>query len=138
MTTKKITQMNMLKILSASAQLVKQKQIRLVIVGSITVDCTQGRLDPMSNAFIQMSGVFAELELGMIRERVKSGMANAKAKGSKIGRPQMTTQDIPQNFMRHYPMFKAKQINISEFARVCDLSRTTIYKYLNLLDGDIS
>jgi DNA invertase Pin-like site-specific DNA recombinase len=28
----------------------------------------------MSNAFIQMSGVFAELELGMIRERVKSGM----------------------------------------------------------------
>ena len=44
-------------------------------------DCTGGRLDPMSSAFIQMSGVFAELELGMIRERVKSGMANAKAKG---------------------------------------------------------
>ena len=57
-------------------ELVKEKKIKLVIVGSVTVDCTQGRLDPMSNAFIQMSGVFAELELGMIRERVRSGMAN--------------------------------------------------------------
>ena len=62
-------------------EVVKEKRLKLVIVGSITVDCTGGRLDPMSNAFIQMSGVFAELELGMIRERVKSGMANAKAKG---------------------------------------------------------
>ena len=29
----------------------------------------------------------------MIRERVKSGMANAKAKGVKLGRPQMTKDD---------------------------------------------
>jgi len=53
----------------------------------------QGRLDPMSNAFIQMPGVFAELELGMIRERECSGMENAKAKGVKLGRPQMTKDD---------------------------------------------
>ena len=48
----------------------------------------------MSNSFIQMSGVFAELELGMIRERVKSGMANAKAKGVRIGRPRITKMII--------------------------------------------
>ena len=74
-------------------EVVKEKRLKLVIVGSITVDCTGGRLDPMSNAFIQMSGVFAELELGMIRERVKSGMANAKAKGVRIGRPELTKDD---------------------------------------------
>ena len=60
---------------------VREKRLRLVIVGSITVDCSNGELDPMTNAFIQMSGVFAELELRIIRERVRSGMANAKAKG---------------------------------------------------------
>ena len=38
---------------------VKEKKIRLVIVGSITVDCSNGQIDPMTNAFIQMSGVFA-------------------------------------------------------------------------------
>ena len=115
-------------------EIVKQKKIKLVIVGSVTVDCTQGRLDPMSNAFIQMSGVFAELELGMIRERVKSGMANAKAKGIKIGRPPLTKDDIPQVFYRHYPAYKNGQLNVSELARVCDMSRTTVYKYIEVIE----
>ena len=115
-------------------ELVKQKQIKLVIVGSITIDCTQGRLDPMSNAFIQMSGVFAELELGMIRERVRSGMANAKAKGVRIGRPSLTKDDIPQVFYRHYPAYKNGQLNVSELARVCDMSRTTVYKYIEVIE----
>ena len=114
---------------------IRSKRLRLVIVGSITVDCSNGQIDPMTNAFIQMSGVFAELELRIIRERVRSGMANAKAKGAKIGRPQATADDIPAVFLRHYPAFKNKQLNVSELARVCDLSRTTVYKYLNLLEG---
>ena len=114
---------------------IRAKRLRLVIVGSITVDCSNGQIDPMTNAFIQMSGVFAELELRIIRERVRSGMANAKAKGAKIGRPQATADDIPANFLRHYPAFKNKQLNVSELARVCDLSRTTVYKYIGLLEG---
>ena len=113
---------------------IRAKRLRLVIVGSITVDCSNGQIDPMTNAFIQMSGVFAELELRIIRERVRSGMANAKAKGARIGRPQATADDIPSSFLRHYPSYKSKQLNVSELARVCDLSRTTVYKYLNLLD----
>ena len=112
---------------------VRQKKIKLVIVGSIIVDCTKGELDPMTNAFIQMSGVFAELELRIIRARVRSGMANAKAKGSKIGRPQSTADSIPPIFYRHYPAYKSGQLNISELARVCDMSRTTIYKYLGMI-----
>ena len=116
-------------------EIVKEKKLRLVIIGSITVDCSGGRIDPMSNAFIQMSGVFAELELGMIRERVRSGMANAKAKGIKIGRPPLNREDIPPVFYRHYPAYKNKQLNVSELARVCDLSRTTVYKYISLLEG---
>lgn len=112
---------------------VKEKRLRLSILGSITVDCRDGQIDPMSNAFIQMSGVFAELELRMIRARVRSGMANAKAKGIKIGRPQITADNIPQVFYRHYPAYKNKQLNLSEFARVCNMSRTTVYKYISLL-----
>ena len=114
--------------------IVKEKKLKLVIKGSITVDCTLGRLDPMSNAFIQMSGVFAELELGMIRERVRSGMANAKAKGVRLGRPQSTSDDIPQIFYKHYPAYKNGQLNVSELARVCDLSRTTVYKYIQIIE----
>ena len=114
-------------------EVVKEKRLKLVIVGSITVDCTGGRLDPMSNAFIQMSGVFAELELGMIRERVKSGMANAKAKGVRIGRPELTKEDIPPIFYRHYPSYISGELNISELARVCNMSRTRVYRYIKVL-----
>ncbi len=112
---------------------VKRKNLRLEIVGSITVDCTKGELDPMTNAFIQMSGVFAEFELRIIRARVKSGMANAKAKGARIGRPQTTIEDIPAVFLRHYGSFREGKLNISELARVCGCSRTTVYKYLRVM-----
>ena len=113
---------------------VRQKCLRLVIVGSITLDCRNGQADPMSEAFLQMAGVFSQLELAMIRSRVRSGMENARAKGRQIGRPQVSKEDIPAAFLRHYPAHKNGQLNISELARVCDISRTTAYKYNSLLE----
>ena len=113
---------------------IQKQKLRLEIIGSITIDCRSGELDPMTKAFLQMSGIFAELELSMIRARVRSGMANARAKGAKIGRPQATADDIPAVFLRHYPAYKKRQLNVSELARVCDLSRTTVYKYIGLLE----
>ena len=44
-----------------------QKRLCLVIVGSITMDCRNGHADPMTEAFLQMAGVFSQLELAMIR-----------------------------------------------------------------------
>lgn len=114
---------------------IQKKKLKLEILGSITIDCRSGELDPMTKAFVQMSGIFAELELSMIRARVRSGMANAKAKGAKIGRPKTTVEDIPASFFRHYPAYKNKQLNLSELARVCGLSRTTVYKYIALMEN---
>lgn len=112
---------------------IKRKRLCLVIVGSITVDCRNGQIDPISQAFIQMSAVFAELELSIIRARVRSGMQNAKAKGKKVGRKPTTKEDIPAVFYKHYPTFAAKKMNVSELARVCGLSRPTVYKYLRMI-----
>lgn len=114
--------------------LVREKHLRLVIVGSITLDCRSGQPDPMSEAFLQMAGVFSQLELSMIRMRVRSGMANARAKGKRIGRPQVTVENIPAIFLRHYPAYKNGSLNVSELARVCGISRTTVYKYIRLLE----
>ena len=116
-------------------EIVRQKHLRLVIVGSITLDCRNGQADPMSEAFLQMAGVFSQLELSMIRARVRSGMENAKAKGKQIGRPQVTADDVPSGFLRHYPAYKRGQLNVSELARVCNISRTTAYKYIGLLEA---
>ena len=48
--------------------LIRDKHLRLVIVGSITLDCRNGHADPMSEAFLQMAGVFSQLELAIIRQ----------------------------------------------------------------------
>ena len=114
---------------------VREKRLRLVIIGSITLDCRSGQADPMSEAFLQMAGVFSQLELAMIRSRVRSGMENARAKGRQIGRPQVSKEDIPATFFRHYPAYKSGGLNISELARVCNMSRTTVYKYISLLEA---
>jgi DNA invertase Pin-like site-specific DNA recombinase len=42
---------------------------------------------PAGRAMFQMLGVFAEFERAMISERVLAGMARAKAKGTKSGKP---------------------------------------------------
>ncbi len=113
--------------------IIREKRLRLVIMGSITIDCREGKADPMSEAFLQMAGVFSQLELAMIRARVKSGMENAKAKGKKIGRRPTTKEDIPSSFLKHYAIFMEGKMNVSELARVCGLSRPTVYKYMKMM-----
>ena len=88
----------------------------------------------MSKAFHQTADVFSQLELTMIRSRVRYGMANARAKGKQIGRPEITVDNLPSGFLRHYPAYKSGHLNISELARVYNLSRTAIYKYIDLLE----
>ena len=81
-----------------------------------------------------MSDLFIwKIKFETIRERVKSGMANAKAKGVRIGRPELTKEDIPPIFYRHYPSYVSGELNISELARVCDMSRTRVYRYIKVL-----
>lgn len=89
--------------------IVREKRLRLQIVGSITIDCRNGQPDPMSEAFLQMAGVFSQLELAMIRARVKSGMANAKTKGKQVDvaqQPKRTFQRCFTGITR--PMLRAK------------------------------
>src|SRR5215472_2346701 len=42
---------------------------------------------PGGKAMFQMMGVFAEFERAMIQERVRAGLARAKAEGKQLGRP---------------------------------------------------
>lgn len=113
---------------------IKQKNLRLEILGSISIDCRSGLIDPMSKAFLQISGVFAELEREMTVARVKSGLENARAKGKRIGRPTLTKDQLPPVFFKFYPDFKNKRINKTQFARLVNVGRDTLNRYLALVD----
>lgn len=114
-------------------ELAKEKHIKLIL-GNFVVDCSK-ELDPMTEGMLKMMGVFSELERNITSQRVKSGMQNARAKGKAIGRPQVTADDIPNIFYKHYPKYKSGDINKKDFSRLCSLSYPTIYKYLKIVEG---
>lgn len=115
---------------------VQEKQIKLVIAGSITIDCSPGKeLDAISKGMMLMWGVFAELERDIITARIKSGMINARSKGVKLGRPRTTIETLPYSFLKYYPMFQNGNINLSELSRLSSISRPTLYKYLKIMEG---
>lgn len=115
-------------------EMVKAKQLKLMVKNSITIDCTAGNnIDPMTKAFLQMAGVFAELERDMICSRVQSGINNARAKGVKLGRPQKTIDDIPDNVKKFFEKYKAGEFTKTEYARLCGISRPTLDKYISIM-----
>ena len=112
----------------------KSTKIKLVL-GNFVVDCSK-QLDSMTEGMLKMMGVFAEMERNMISERVKSGMANAKAKGKIIGRPTTAIEDIPTQVLKSYDLLKNGKINKSECARMCDTSRPSLDKYIKIIERE--
>lgn len=112
-------------------ELAQERRIKLII-GGIEIDCSKD--DPMSRGMILMWGVFAELEAAIISQRVKSGIANARAKGAVIGRPKTTIDNLPTGFIRHYPKYKSGDLTLTELARLVGVSRQSIYKYIGIYE----
>ena len=115
-------------------ELAKNKKLKLVL-GNFIVDCTK-ELDPMTEGMLKMMGVFSEMERNMISSRVKSGMKNAKAKGKQIGRSTTTKSDVENDkkFMKYYNKYLTGEMNVTDISRICSMSRTTVYKYIKLLN----
>lgn len=72
----------------------------------------------IGRAMANLIGVFAEFERDLIRERVKAGLQNAKAKGKRLGRRSLidtellyTIRDMRDRGMKIRPI--AKHLNVS-------------------------
>lgn len=63
-----------------------KKQVRFIAVKQNMV--INGRHDIQTKVMITMFGLFAEIERDLLSERTKMGLANARAKGKKLGRPE--------------------------------------------------
>ena len=89
------------------------------------ISCTQNidTTTPMGVFFFQVVGAFAELEREMIVERVRAGVANARAKGVKIGRPRKSTNNDEQLILAEWK----GGASLSELARKFNRSRAGIF-----------
>jgi len=123
-----------LKQLCEIIELAKERKIKLVI-GTLVIDCT-GPMDAMTEAMLKIMGVFAELERSMTIERIQSGLRHARAKGIRLGRPKLTPSDIPKKVIEKFALYKAGELTKTDYARLCNISRPTLYKYIALMtDG---
>ncbi len=71
----------------------------------------------------QMCGVFAEFERSMIQERVKAGLARARAQGKKLGRPRVSAS-IERKVRTH----RTKGMGIKAIARKLGVGTGTVQR----------
>ena len=81
---------------------------------------------PTGSLMFAMIGAFAEFERSIIRERVISGLDNARKKGRIGGRPTNLTDGIRSKILE----LKSAGATIRKIRDECSVGTTTIYKVL--------
>ncbi len=81
---------------------------------------------PSGRALAGMLAVFAEFEREILRERVKAGVAHARAKGTVLGRPKSAAKKVDE--VRH--LYRKEKLSKSEIARRLGIGRTSVRRLL--------
>ena len=81
---------------------------------------------PTGSLMFAMIGAFSEFEREMIRERVVSGLDNARKKGRIGGRPTNLTDEIRSKIVE----LKSSGVSIRKIKNECSVGTATIYKVL--------
>ena len=107
--------------------LTKEKGVDIVVLDMPLLDTRRGK-DLMgtflSDIVLQVLSFVAENERTTIRQRQAEGIAAAKAKGVKFGRPPLP---LPENFYEVHKSWRAKKITLKEAAKACDMPIGTFY-----------
>ena len=107
--------------------LTKEKGIYIVVLDMSLLDTRRGK-DLMgtflSDIVLQVLSFVAENERTNIRQRQAEGIAAAKAKGVKFGRPPLP---LPDNFYEVHKDWRAKKITLKQAANACNMPVGTFY-----------
>ncbi len=82
----------------------------------------------IADIVLQLLSFVAENERQNIKQRQAEGIAAAKAKGIKFGRPELKE---PDNFDEIVSRWKRKELPLDEALRLSGLSRSTFYRKLS-------
>jgi DNA invertase Pin-like site-specific DNA recombinase len=88
---------------------------------------------PSGRALAGMLAVFAEFEREILRERVKAGIAQARAKGTILGRPQSAAKKRAE--VRR--LYSKEGLTKSEIARRLGIGRTSVRRLLEGADKPV-
>lgn len=106
-----------------------QKEVRLVAIKEGIR--FEGKQNLHTKAMIALFGLFAEIERDLIAERTKEGLAAAKARGKRLGRPKgalsKSKLDGKEETIR---TLLHKRVSKASIARIMDVSQTTLHHFI--------
>ena len=113
--------------------LTKEKGVDIVVLDMPLLDTRRGK-DLMgtflSDIVLQVLSFVAESERDSIRQRQAEGIAAAKARGVRFGRP---PKPLPPNFHQVHRDWRGKKVTLQEAANACGMPVSTFYvKAVNL------
>lgn len=114
-------------ILAQWSYLTKGKGCDIVVLDMPLLDTRRGR-DLMgaflSDIVLQVLSFVAENERANIRQRQAEGIAAAKARGVRFGRPR---RELPENFWVVYKTWRRGDITLRQAAIDCNMAQSTFY-----------
>ena len=109
------------KNMSDIADLLKSKNIHLFIKNQ-NIDTSVA----VGEFFFNIINSVSQYEVELIRERVISGLENARRKGRILGRPSNLTPNVEKKILE----MRSKNIGINKISKACGVGAQTIYKVL--------
>ena len=108
----------------------KEKNVDVCVIDMPLLDTRQGK-DLMgtfiADLVLQILSFVAQSERENIKKRQAEGIAAAKAKGVRFGRPE---KDVPDNFAAIIKLWEQKKLPLSEVLKQCNMSEATFYRRL--------
>jgi len=110
--------------------LTKEKDIDIAVIDMPLLD-TRTHKDLMgtfiSDLVLQILSFMAHSERDLLRKRQAEGIAAAKARGVRFGRPE---KKLPDNFEELVQKWERGEISFDEVFELCDMSRSSLYAKL--------
>ena len=80
-------------------------------------------------------GALAEFERDLIRERTKAGLAAARARGRRGGRPKASSLNTEKKVALAQALYEDKNNSIADICSTLRVSRSTLYRHLRVVRG---
>ena len=109
----------------------KQKKADIVVIDMPLLDTRKGKDligTFLSDVVLQLLSFVAETERNNIRERQAEGIAAAKARGVKFGRP---SRELPPEFEEYAGRVIRKEMSLRSAARACGMAPSSFSSHLN-------
>lgn len=112
----------------------KEKKVDIVVIDMPLLDTRRDKNllgTFISDMVLQLLSFVAENERENIRSRQAAGIAAAKAKGVKFGRP---VKEVSENFIEEVELWAKKEIPLEEILQKYDICKATFYRRVKELE----